>query len=195
MSAGRALGRDTLVQPHAKIHSTIEGMFFRLVACFIAFAFISTAQQVIREAPISQFSQLPKPVRQDLQMRGCTVPQSPGSRRLENVIRGHFRNSRGLDWAVLCDVRKKNISMILIYWAGDAGKSTVLPNSRGRISTECWGSISTVGKSFILEHYRAYGGPPPPPLNHQGIDVGICEKASIVFYFYRNHWLTLTGSD
>jgi hypothetical protein len=96
---------------------------------------------------------------------------------------------------VLCDVRKKNISMILIYWAGDAGKSTVLPNSRGRINTECWSSISTVGKSFIWEHYRAYGGPTPPPLNHQGINVGICEKASIVFYLYRNHWLTLTGSD
>jgi hypothetical protein len=96
---------------------------------------------------------------------------------------------------VLCDVRKKNISMILIYWGGDAGKSTVLPNSRWRINTECWSSISTVGKSFIWEHYRAYGGPTPPPLNHQGIDIGICEKASTVSYFYRNQWLTLTGSD
>jgi len=59
----------------------------------------------------------------------------------------------------------------------------------------CWPDITPVGKDFIMRHYRAYGGPKPPPIDHQGIDCDICQKASTTLYFYRGRWLTLTGAD
>jgi hypothetical protein len=56
-------------------------------------------------------------------------------------------------------------------------------------------NISAVDRDYIITHYRAYGGPEPPPIDHHGIDVGIWEKASVVRYFHNGEWLTLTGAD
>jgi hypothetical protein len=35
----------------------------------------------------------------------------------------------------------------------------------------------------------------PPPLDHDGIDDGVVEKGSSVWYWYRGRWLELTGSN
>ena len=54
--------------------------------------------------------------------------------------------------------------------------------------------INPVGRKFIMDHYRAHGGPKPPPIDHQGIESG-GEKASVVLYYYRGKWLKLQGAD
>ena len=55
--------------------------------------------------------------------------------------------------------------------------------------------IGTVGKDFIMRHFNAYGGPKPPPIDHEGIDDAFIEKASMTWYFYRGKWSQLSGSD
>jgi hypothetical protein len=169
-------------------------MILRASIIFAVSVLLLAARQELQEAPISKFAKLPDALREDLQIRGCTVPQPPFSRELTNVIRGHFRDTQHVDWAAVCDVRNKDMSMILVYWAGNFTGPAVL-NASKLSKGNCWTEIAPVGKAFITEHYRAYGGPKPPPIDHEGINVGICDKASTVSYFYRNHWLTLTGSD
>jgi len=56
-------------------------------------------------------------------------------------------------------------------------------------------AITPVGKEYIMRHYHAYGGPKPPPINHQGINDTFFGKASVVLYFYKRKWLQLTGAD
>ena len=56
-------------------------------------------------------------------------------------------------------------------------------------------AIVAVGKESILKHHKAYGGPDPPPISHQGIDDCFVEKASVVRYFYHGKWLELQGAD
>jgi hypothetical protein len=55
--------------------------------------------------------------------------------------------------------------------------------------------ISAVGKDFIVEHYEAYDGPKPPPIDHQGINDAFLEKASVVQYFFEGKWVQLPGDD
>jgi len=45
----------------------------------------------------------------------------------------------------------------------------------------CLSEISAVDRKFILRHYRAYGGPNPPPIDHNGIDDSFLEKASVIW--------------
>jgi len=52
-----------------------------------------------------------------------------------------------------------------------------------------------VGREYILSRYRAYGGPKPPTIDHQGIDDAFLEKASVVHYFHAGKWRKLTGAD
>jgi hypothetical protein len=45
--------------------------------------------------------------------------------------------------------------------------------------------IMAVGKDFIIRHYDAYGGPKPPPIDHQGIDDAFVGKGIIGLVFLR----------
>lgn len=168
-------------------------MRFRWIMCLAAFSLVAISEEKIPEASVSRFPALPEGIKQDLRDRGCTVPQ-PHSGKVENVISGHFIGAKQIDWAVLCDVKSKNTSQILVYWAGEASDPTVLGKER-LAGGPCWRTIYTVGKPYIMEHYRRLGGPKPPVIDHEGIDVGICDKASTISYLYQNQWLTLTGAD
>jgi hypothetical protein len=35
-------------------------------------------------------------------------------------------------------------------------------------NSQYYRGIGAVGRDFITRHYRAYGGPKPPPIDHQG---------------------------
>lgn len=164
-----------------------------LVSLGVLISFAAAAQEKTVELPSSRFPALPKAIQNDLRRRGCAVPQPPGKRTLANVISGNFRRPNQTDWAVLCNVRPKNESVILVYWNGNPSGPAVL--GRTSLADQCWREIGAVGKANIMGHYRAYGGPKPPVIDHQGIDVAICEKASTISYFHRGRWLTLTGAD
>jgi hypothetical protein len=138
---------------------------------------------------------LPNAIRVDLKLRGCEIPQSPFSPKAINVIRGKFFGTAKADWAILCDNRSANTSMILVYRGGAPIAPSVLAKSR-LSERACYMEIGPAHKREILQDYKAYGGPKPPAvIDHLGIDYGYCEKASEIFYFYRGKWLKLTGSD
>lgn len=184
---------------------------FALILIFfvLAVATQTNAQdkwQIADEATLrlnpSAFSQLPKSIVSFLEKRGCTVPQSYGRSEPHNVIRGQFARNGPFDWAVLCSRRR--VSSILVFWNGSTKSVDKMASfadkdflqtidGDGRIGFSR--SINVVGKNYILEHYRDYGGRKPPPIEHQGINDAFVEKASSVRYFYRKRWLNLQGAD
>lgn len=138
---------------------------------------------------IDAFPQLPPPVAAELKSRGCRIPQATGLNRKHNVVQGEFMAPGQKDWAVLCDV--KGITRLLVFWKGEG----TMPTEVNSVETNEVRVIGVATPQFIRDHYRAYGGPKPPPLDHQGIEDGVVEKGSSVLYFYRGKWLLLTGSD
>jgi hypothetical protein len=162
------------------------------------------ADAAIVRLPPSDFAELPDTVARELQRRNCTVPQpwelfisSPA-----NVISGEFRKPGQTDWAVLCSVDR--MSSLLIFWNGSADRVEQLGESaadRGGLQVvredEIGYSIAIhpVGEAYILDHYEAYGGPEPPPIDHQGINFAFIEKASVMLYWHGGEWLRLQGAD
>ncbi|HTA67888.1 MAG TPA: hypothetical protein VK776_06405 [Bryobacteraceae bacterium] len=159
------------------------------------------AERRIVRLPPTAFPQLPRGVVRELQRRGCTVPQEAFTKKPHNVVRGEFAKSGQTDWAVLCSA--KGVSTILVFWNGSANNPGAIAPMEDRnflqgitpdkISYSR--GISAVGKYFIMRHYNAYGGPKPPPIDHQGIDDAFIEKASVTWYFHGGKWLKLTGAD
>ncbi len=145
----------------------------------------------------SAFPMMPVDLQRKLRSAGCKIPQPPDPehtrRRPVNAIRGEFRHAKQTDWAVVCDYSGQS-EAVLVFWGGDSHKMSIVHRSadpEGR----CYVQIMPVGKDVIMLHYRAYGGPKPPPIDHQGIDMDICEKASITYYFHNGKWLGLQGAD
>lgn len=162
--------------------------------------FEAAGRRIVRLQPAA-FPELPGSVVRELQRRGCTIPQEAFSKRAHNAIRGEFARAGQTDWAVLCSV--KGVSTILVFWNGSENAPAEIAPAEDRnylqtiTATEIGFSrgISAVGKDFILRHYQAYGGPTPPPIDHQAIDDAFIEKASVTWYLQGGKWLRLTGAD
>ena len=154
----------------------------------------------IRRLPVEAFLHLPPVVAQVLRERNCTVPQPSADGRSRNVIRGEFFAKGERGWAVLCSVHGSS-ALLAFRNDNDLNPDTLtttedrgyldLSNSSVTYSRE----ITAADRDFILHHYRAYGGPEPPRIDHHGIDDSFLEKASVTWYYYRGKWLQLTGAD
>lgn len=154
----------------------------------------------IRRVPVEAFPELPAAVAGVLRARNCRVPQPSPEGAPRNAIRGDFFVKGEAGWAVLCSV---NNSTALLAFRNDRDAKpdtvtirddrTYLQMNSDSISYSR--QITTAGHDYIMRHYRAYGGPEPPPIDHHGIDDAFLEKASTTWYFYQGKWLPLRGAD
>ena len=164
------------------------------------------SQSVAPSSPVrlkpSAFPDLPPPVRRYLERRGCEIPQTFFGKTPHNVVRGRFTSATQTDIAVLCS--RAGISAILVFRGGNTSAVAVLARRSDEGEMQVVGdgfvtgysrAIGVASPSFIREHAAAYGGPKPPPLDHDGIDDIFVEKASVVLYWYRGRWLELQGAD
>jgi hypothetical protein len=157
-------------------------------------------RRIVRLQPTA-FPNLPPQVARMLKSRGCTIPQEAYTKKPHNVIKGEFTKPGQTDWAVLCS--RKGASSILVFEGGALNKPAEIARMEDRIFLQGLTAanigfsrgINPVSGDIILKHFQAYGGPKPPPIDHQGIDDAFIEKASVTWYFYHGKWVQLTGSD
>ncbi len=150
---------------------------------------------------MEDFPELPSVVAAVLRSRRCTIPQPNKDGPPRNVIQGEFFGKGQRGWAVLCSRGGK--SSILVFRNDNDSRPDEIAESqddRYLIDTgQGWTSysreISAVGRKLIVGHYRAYGGPEPPPIDHNGIDDAYLEKASITWYWHNGKWIQLQGAD
>ncbi len=181
---------------------------FCTLAWLIVFAGIGFSQKevvgipedaVVRLSP-DDFPRLPHAVRSYLKQNKFTIPQHCESATKSNVVSGRFRNRKQIDWAVVAS--RHGMSSILIFWNGQTDSITTLAESEDRrLLIDCDGtkpkyswSVGVVDKKFILEHYKWYGGPKPPPILHDAVNVGL-GMVSTVHYLDGRRWHELTGAD
>jgi hypothetical protein len=143
---------------------------------------IAEADLQVTRLPPSAFPELPTRIKRELERRGCTIPQVSSDKKLLNVIKGEFTRKGRTDWAVLCS--QNRVSTILIFRNASGREPLQLaPQSDvdslqrgGGTALEFSRVISPVGREYILEHYRAYGGLKPPAIDHQGINDAVVGK-------------------
>lgn len=156
--------------------------------------------EILRLAP-DMFRELPAEIQQYLERRRCTIPQSWFDKRPHNVVRGRFTVATDTDVAVLCS--SGQTSRILVFRSGRTAQVAELAAQPDegyvqRVTGATFGFSRALGvatPAYIQEHYDAYGGPQPPPLDHDGINDIFVEKASVVWYWYNERWLQLQGAN
>ncbi|MCC6390388.1 MAG: hypothetical protein IT167_07280 [Bryobacterales bacterium] len=155
----------------------------------------------IRRLPADAFPELPPAIAEVLRNRNCTVPQPSPEGAPRNVIRGEFFAKGETGWAVFCSVNNSTAFLVFrndrdtnpqtIATSEDLGYLQGLENGKIGYSRE----IAAVNRDFIMANYRAYGGPEPPPIDHQGIDDAFLGKASVTWYYHEGKWLQFQGAD
>jgi len=163
------------------------------------------AEKQIRRTPPSDFPDLPAGIKAVLAKRGCGIPQPTAgiekTRPLKNVIRGEFFVNGQEAWAVLCSSRGSSTILVFRDRSGAKPEEIAPAEDKNYLQGDGPGKIAysreidPVGRKYIMDHFRAYGGPEPPPIDHQGIDDVFLEKASVTYYWYHGKWLQLQGAD
>jgi len=161
---------------------------------------VEAERKIIRLAP-SAFPSLPRAVRAELERRRCTIPQTIEIAGPHNVISGHFKNTKQVDWAVLCS--RGGSSTVLVFWRGGVARVDSLGSSRDAGFLQTLGPqgigfsriISVASREFILDHAREYDGPIPAEPIHDGINDAFAGKASGIAYFTGKKWIGLAGAD
>ena len=166
-------------------------------------------EEIVRLAPTA-FEKIPPAIRKALSDQGCSIPQTwsnagprsipPSYDRPHNVVSGEFMEAGRTQWAALCS-RNRSSAIIVVDENGRVRAELASAPDRSYLQGIGGGKIgysralSPAGADYILSVYQAYGGPKPPPIDHQGIDDAFLEKASTVHYFHEGKWLRLTGTD
>jgi len=79
----------------------------------------------IRNLPVSSFPDLPNPIAEALNDRGCLIPQTYEAKRPENVIHGSLERAGSQDWAVLC-ASKGKVSLLVFFASSSPAQPEVL---------------------------------------------------------------------
>ncbi len=162
---------------------------------------VEKLQTAVRRLQVEDFPELPPGVTSVLRSRGCTIPQPRNEGPKLNVIQGQFFRKGQPGWAVLCSRASK--SSILVFRHDNDSSPDEIAQSEddsylvdtGQGWTSYARQISAADWKFIERHYRAYGGPEPPLIDHYGVDDAFLEKASITWYWHKGKWMRLQGAD
>jgi hypothetical protein len=191
-----------------KIHKCKLAMFVVLTFSLVAAA--QEGEQVLhghkgdqsfafRMLPPATFTELPGPIRRDLEKRRCLIPQSYEARTPENVIHGAFHEKGSTDWAALCS--HDGTSTLLVYWNSSGAKpeeiaaqvdaDTADPHDETNVLGYARG-IDPASPSAIAETLvnKPYG-----PFDHDGIKDAHIERSSVIHYFKNGTWMTLQASE
>jgi hypothetical protein len=157
-------------------------------------------EQTVRLKP-SAFRNLPSAVRDELEHRGCAIPQPFGVNQLRNVVSGSFVAVGQTDWAVLCSRNKR--SAILVFEGAQTGEVDEFADERDFQYLQVVTRDNKIGYSRVLTSVpnqslrKRIGvrGSKLPSIDHNGIEDAFMEKASTLWYRSGAKWVKLSAAD
>jgi hypothetical protein len=156
---------------------------------------------MVRRLSPDSLDSVPKSVRTTLNERGCLVPQ-PFEGESKNAAVGAFTMKGAVEWAILCSV--DGASQILFI----DSKTGAVVDSLGQgsdtnwvqgIGDGKWGfslALATFPNKAIGHRLMDDDGKAiPQPIDHDALDVGFLEKASVAHYRANGNWYRVITSD
>ena len=86
-----------------------------------------SVRYLIRRLPVSSFPELPEAIANQLNSRGCMIPQTWQAHRPENVVHASLEGPGSSDWAVLCSVH--GTASLLVFFGSAVGQPITLASS------------------------------------------------------------------
>jgi hypothetical protein len=157
-------------------------------------------QYIVRHLPPSSFPDLPDPVVDELNQRGCLIPQTYQAHQPENAVHGSFQRAGSSDWAVLCSV-KGTVSLLVFF--DTSAKPSVLASAHETQRLQVHESNGVLGFDWGIDAaspqaiHDAQNGlsPRPPRPDHDALSDSVVDRKTIYHYFANNAWSLLDMPD
>jgi hypothetical protein len=156
---------------------------------------------LIRHLPISSFPALPRAVQDELNKRGCTIPQTYEAHRPENVAHANFEGRGASDWALLCATR--GTVSLLVFFNGSTQPPAVLASGPETERLQAHDVSGVLGFNWGIDPATpqqvagAQTGltPHPPMLDHDALADTIVERKTIYHFYAKSAWTLVKLPD
>ena len=152
---------------------------------------------LIRHLPLSAFPDLPVPLEELLDRRGCLIPQTYQAHRPENVIHASLERAGSSDWAVLCSANGtvsllvffSNAPAALLGLAAAPESERLQPHDPSGVLGFNWGidpaSPDQVRQAQIGLERR------PSRLDHDALADSVIDRHTVYHFYLKNAWTLL----
>ena len=152
---------------------------------------------LIRHLPVSSFPDLPLPVQQVLNQRGCLIPQTYEAHQPENVVAARFERPGSLDWAVLCSVQ--GTVSLLVFFTSNPDQPFVLASAPETQRLQAHGSSGVLGFNWGIDPaspsqvHQAQSGMAHHPawVDHDALADSVVDHRAVYHFYEKNAWTLL----
>jgi hypothetical protein len=156
---------------------------------------------LIRHLPASSFPNLPSAIQEQLDHRGCLIPQSYEARQPENVVHASLESSGSSDWAVLCS-SQGTVSLQVFFGSGSKLPFT-LASAPETEHLQTHGSSGVLGFNWAIDpaspqdvHEAQLGmRHPPPRLDHDALADSVIDQRTDYHFYLGNAWTLIETQD
>ena len=151
----------------------------------------------IRHLPVSSFPDLPLPVQETLNHRGCLIPQTYEAHQPENVVAARFERPGSLDWAVLCSVQ--GTVSLLVFFTSNPDQPFVLASAPETQRLQAHGSSGILGFNWGIDPatpnqvHQAQSGLAHRPVwvDHDALADSVIDHRAVYHFYEKNAWTLL----
>ncbi|MGO8933070.1 MAG: hypothetical protein ACLPLZ_11485 [Terracidiphilus sp.] len=156
---------------------------------------------LIRHLPVSSFPELPAAIQEQLDLRGCLIPQTYEAHRPENVVHASLERPGSSDWAVLCSAQG-SVSLLVFFGNGSSRPFTLASGPETeRLQTHDpsgvlgfnWG----IDPASPQEVHDAQLGMrhPSPRLDHDALADTLVDRHTVYHFYLKSAWIVLEMQD
>jgi hypothetical protein len=156
---------------------------------------------VIRHLPISSFPDLPPAIRQQLDRRGCLIPQTYEAHGPENVVHASLEHPGSSDWAILCSAQ--GTVSLLVFFGDGASQPYTLASAPETERLQTHDPSGVLGFDWGIdpatpEQVHDAQLPmrhPPPRLDHDALADTLVDRHTVYHFYLKSAWMVLEMQD
>lgn len=152
---------------------------------------------LIRRLPINAFPDLPGTVVDQLEKRGCLIPQSYEAHHPENVVHASLERAGSSDWAVLCSA-DGDVSLMVFFGSAPVKPTVILTvpekqrlqrhDASGTLGFD-W-AIDAASPDAVRQAQSGLERKPPRP-DHDALQDIVLDQKTVYRFFSKGAWKLL----
>jgi hypothetical protein len=156
---------------------------------------------LIRHLPVSSFPDLPVTIQEQLDLRGCLIPQTYEAHRPENIVHASLERPGSSDWAVLCSAQ--GTVSLLVFFGDGSSRPFTLASALETERLQAHDPSGVLGFNWAIDpaspqdvHDAQLGmRHPSPRLDHDALADTLVDRHTIYHFYLKSAWIVLEMQD
>jgi hypothetical protein len=154
----------------------------------------------IRRLPVNAFPDLPEKVANQLNRRGCLIPQTYAAHHPENVVQASLERKGSSDWAVLCSAQ--GTVSLMVFFGSAPGTGMVLSSAPETRRLQRHDTSGELGFNWAIDPASPEAlqqvrnlDPRPAVIDHDALADSVVDRRTVYRFYSQQEWMVMRSSE